>query len=66
MSRALVLALQIGVLVSAVAAILSSIRIILQQTVGGSWFCGCAMAAFAAPAFFAVALFLVRRSEAVK
>ncbi len=63
MSRAITLILQIGLLLSAAAGILFAVRIIVQQTIGGSWFWGGAMAAFAGPAFFALALHLFERRE---
>lgn len=61
MSRAIALVLQIGLLLTSVAGILFAVRIILQQTIGGSWYWGGAMAAFAGPAFFALALYLYER-----
>ena len=63
MSRAIVLLLQVGLMLSAVAGILFAVRIILQQTIGGSWYWGGAIAAFVGPVAFALALFLVERSE---
>ena len=63
MSRAIVLLLQVGLMLSAVAGILFAVRIILQQTIGGSWYWGGAIAAFFGPVAFALALFLVERAE---
>ena len=63
MSRLISLILQVGLLLSAVAGILFAVRIILQQTIGGSWFWGGAMAAFAGPVFFALALQLFERRD---
>jgi hypothetical protein len=62
MSRAIVLLLQVGLMLSAIAGILFAVRIILQQTIGGSWYWGGAIAAFVGPVAFALALLLVERS----
>ena len=61
MTRALTIMLQIGLAVTSVAAILFALRIILQQTIGGSWYWGGALAAFAGPVAFALALYLFER-----
>ena len=67
MSRINVMVLEVGLLISSLAAILFALRIILQQVIGGSWFWGGAMAAFAAPVAFALALYLYdRRLPAVR
>ena len=63
MSRAISLTLQIGIFLSAVAGILFAIRIILQQTIGGSWYWGGAMAAFAGPVLFTIAFHLFERRD---
>ena len=64
MSRAITLLLQAGLFLTAIAGILFAVRIILQQTVGGSWYWGGAMAAFAGPVLFALALYLFERRDA--
>jgi uncharacterized oligopeptide transporter (OPT) family protein len=48
---------------AAVAGILFAIRIILQQTIGGSWYWGGAMAAFAGPVLFTIAFYLFERRD---
>ena len=58
MTRAISLVLQIGLVVSSIAAILFALRIILEQILGGSWYWGGAMAAFAGPVAFSLALYL--------
>ena len=67
MSRVVALALQIGILLGAVAGILYLVRIILQLVSGvGSWYWAGAMASFAAPLAFALALhFYERRDRSV-
>ena len=62
MNRAIVIILQIGLVLSAIAGILFALRIILQQAaIGGGWHWGGAMAAFAGPVAFAFALYLFDR-----
>ena len=63
MNRALTFLLQVGLALTSVAAILFAVRIIVQQTLGGSWYWGGAMAAFAGPVAFAVALRLHERGD---
>ena len=61
MSRVITLLLEIGILVTSIAAILFAAKIILEQTIGGSWYWGGALAAFSGPALFALALNLYQR-----
>ena len=66
MSRVITIFLEIGILVTSIAAIIFAARIIVQQTIGGSWYWGGALAAFAGPALFALALSLYRPSAGAK
>ena len=64
MKRAIVLLLQIGLMLTAIAAIIFAVRIILQLTIGGSWYWGGAIAAFTGPVAFAIALYVFERCNA--
>ena len=66
MSQVITLVLRVGVLLSAIAGILFAVRIILEQTVGGSWYWGGALAAFSGPVFFSAALYLFERRPPVR
>lgn len=62
MSRAITILLEVGIVVTSIAAIFFAAKIILEQTIGGSWYWGGAIAAFTGPALFALALNLYQRS----
>ena len=66
MSQLIALVLRVGVLVSSMAGILFAVRIILQQTIGGSWYWGGALAAFSGPVFFSLALYLFERRPLIR
>ena len=66
MSQLIALVLRVGVLVSSIAGILFAVRIILQQTMGGSWYWGGALAAFSGPVFFSLALYLFERRPLIR
>ena len=66
MSQVITLILRVGVLLSGIAGILFTVRIILEQTVGGSWYWGGALAAFSGPVFFSAALYLFERRPPVR
>jgi hypothetical protein len=62
MKRFIGLVLQSGLVLTAVAAILIAVRIILHEVIGiGTWYWGGAVAAFIGPVAFAAALFLFER-----
>ena len=63
MTRAITLLLQVGLVLTAIAAILFALRIILQQSLGiGSWYWGGAVAVFLGPLAFTAALAVFERS----
>ena len=63
MTRAITLLLQVGLVLTAIAAILFAVRIILQQALGiGSWYWGGAIAVFLGPLAFTAALALLGRN----
>ena len=62
MSRVITILLEIGIVVTSIAAILFAAKIILEQTIGGSWYWGGALAAFSGPALFTLALSLYQRT----
>lgn len=61
MSRAIQLVLQVGLLFSAIAAIVFAVRIVVGLTLGANWFWGGAVGAFLGPVSFAIALYLFER-----
>jgi hypothetical protein len=66
MDQALRFLLQIGLILSSVAALTASLRIILGYALGTTWYWGGALAAYAGPLIFTVALYidaLRRRTE---
>lgn len=66
MSRAIQLTLQVGLLFSAIAAIVFAVRIIIGLTLGANWFWGGAVGAFLGPVSFAIALYLYERRVATE
>ena len=64
MKRLINLLLQAGLVLTAVAAILFAVRIILQQAVGiGTWYWAGATAVFLGPVAFAIAIWVFERSD---
>ena len=62
MKRVITLLLQAGIVLTAIAAILFAVRMIVQQALGaGSWYWGGAIASFLGPVALAAALFVFER-----
>ena len=66
MNRAILLSLQLGMLLSTIAAIVFAIRIVVGLTLGANWFWGGAVGAFIGPVSFAIALYLFERRPATE
>lgn len=66
MSRIVALLLEAGLIVSAIGAILYSLRIIMGSIIDVSWYWGGAMAAFAGPVAFALALFIHEKRDGAR
>ena len=65
MSRLISILLRVGLVVSAVAAIIGAVRMGLGFVLNLSWYWAGLMAAFAGPVSFALAIYLFERRDGV-